>query len=70
MRCRERLGGLLKYYHGDAASRRTGGAGAQPLHGCSYLAACVGGRMRWSSHQGKKTIETIGVWLFGGLTVL
>ena len=26
--------------------------------------------MRWSSHQGKKTIETIGVWLFGGLTVL
>jgi hypothetical protein len=26
--------------------------------------------MHWSSHQGKKTLETIGVWLFGGLTVL
>ncbi len=26
--------------------------------------------MRWPSHQGEKTIETTGVWLFGGLTVL
>jgi hypothetical protein len=26
--------------------------------------------MRWSSSQGEKTIETTGVWLFGGLTVL
>ena len=26
--------------------------------------------MRWSSPQGEKTIETTGVWLFGGLTVL
>jgi hypothetical protein len=26
--------------------------------------------MRWLSHQGEKTIETTGVWLFGGLTML
>ena len=26
--------------------------------------------MRWSSSQGQKTIETTGLWLFGGLTVL
>ena len=26
--------------------------------------------MRWPRHQGEKTIETTGVWLFGGLTVL
>jgi len=26
--------------------------------------------MRWSSHQGQKTIETTGLWLFGGLTML
>src|SRR5215467_2958232 len=42
----------------------------QSLHECLCLADDVGGRMRWSSPQGEKTIETTGVWLFGGLTVL
>src|SRR6266487_2248823 len=50
----------------NPAPQRTG-----PTPNCPALDDFpVGGSMRWPSHQGEKTIETTGVWLFGGLTVL